>query len=396
LASKKLEEIRVGFLIDVSSSWMGGINYLKNLFISIQKHHNEEIKIFLFVPISFDKKIFGKDVENLNYIKVNFLTKWTPSWFLWKIFKKIFKSDFLVQIYLYKYKIQIFSHSNLCKLIKAKSINWIPDLQHLFLTNFFSQNEINSRDRNIKNLLINSNIVLFSSYCALNDCINHFEVKNLNKLKVLQFISNSGPYEVDNIYDSSRILKKYNITGDYFLIPNQFWKHKNHLIVFEAMRLLKEEEGINVKLVCTGLLYDYRDIQYSELIKNKINELQIDVILLGVIDYQDLIILIKKSISVINPSFFEGWSSTVEECKSLGKNLIISNIEVHKEQSPENCTYFDPNDAKQLSKILEFNYKNIDMVQTLYDEFNYNTISENNTRNFALTYRNILFDSYNI
>ena len=395
MASKKLEEIRVGFLIDVSSSWMGGINYLKNLFISIQKHHNEEIKIFLFVPISFDKKIFGKDVENLNYIKVNFLTKWTPSWFLWKIFKKIFKSDFLVQIYLYKYKIQIFSHSNLCKLIKAKSINWIPDLQHLFLTNFFSQNEINSRDRNIKNLLINSNIVLFSSYCALNDCINHFEVKNLNKLKVLQFISNSGPYEVDNIYDSSRILKKYNITGDYFLIPNQFWKHKNHLIVFEAMKLLKEE-GINVKLVCTGLLYDYRDIQYSELIKNKINELQIDVILLGVIDYKDLIILIKKSISVINPSFFEGWSSTVEECKSLGKNLIISNIEVHKEQSPENCTYFDPNDAKQLSKILEFNYKNIDMVQTLYDEFNYNTISENNTRNFALTYRNILFDSYNI
>lgn len=395
MASKKLEEIRVGFLIDVSSSWMGGVNYLKNLFISIQKHHNEEINIFLFVPSSFDKKIFGKDVENLNYIKVNFLTKWTPSWFLWKIFKKIFNSDFLVQIYLYKYKIKIFSHSNLCKLINAKSINWIPDLQHLFLTNFFSQNEINSRDRNIKNLLKNSNIVLFSSYCALNDCISHFQVNNINRLKVLQFISNSGPYEVDNIYDSSRILKKYNITGDYFLIPNQFWKHKNHLIVFEAMKLLKAE-GINVKLVCTGLLYDYRDIQYSELIKNKIIELQIDVILLGVIDYQDLIILIKKSISVINPSFFEGWSSTVEECKCLGKNLIISNIEVHKEQSPENCTYFNPNDAIQLSKILEFNYKNIDIVQTLYDEFNYNTNSEKNIRNFALTYRNILFDSYNI
>ena len=56
--------------------------------------------------------------------------------------------------------------------------------------------------------------------------------------------------------------------------------------------------------------------------------------------------------AVINPSTFEGWSSTVEEAKVLCKRVILSNIPPHKEQKVENCYYFGLNDYKKLSKIL--------------------------------------------
>lgn len=46
--------------------------------------------------------------------------------------------------------------------------------------------------------------------------------------------------------------------------------------------------------------------------------------MLGLVPRSDVIALMRYSISLINPSFFEGWSTTVEEAKSMGKQIILS------------------------------------------------------------------------
>ena len=66
----------------------------------------------------------------------------------------------------------------------------------------------------------------------------------------------------------------------------------------------------------------------------------------------------RHAISVLNPSFFEGWSSSVEECKSLGKNMILSDIAVHREQDPPESIYFNPNNVKSLVDILRSRWLN--------------------------------------
>jgi glycosyltransferase involved in cell wall biosynthesis len=53
---------------------------------------------------------------------------------------------------------------------------------------------------------------------------------------------------------------------------------------------------------------------------------------LGVIPRQDMMVLLAHSGGVLNPSRFEGWSTTVEEAKALGKALMLSDIAVHREQ----------------------------------------------------------------
>ena len=62
--------------------------------------------------------------------------------------------------------------------------------------------------------------------------------------------------------------------------------------------------------------------------------------------------LMYHSLAVINPSKFEGRSSTVEQAKSLGKKIILSNINIHKEQNPKYAKYFRAEDFKKLSSIL--------------------------------------------
>jgi len=42
----------------------------------------------------------------------------------------------------------------------------------------------------------------------------------------------------------------------------------------------------------------------------------------------------------------------VEEAKSLGKNVILSAIETHKEQSPPEGIFFEPDNEDQLAEIM--------------------------------------------
>ena len=58
-------------------------------------------------------------------------------------------------------------------------------------------------------------------------------------------------------------------------------------------------------------------------------------------------------IAVVNPSLFEGWSSTVEEAKSMGKRIILSDIPTHREQNPPCGYYFNPGDSASLAKIIK-------------------------------------------
>ena len=72
-------------------------------------------------------------------------------------------------------------------------------------------------------------------------------------------------------------------------------------------------------------------------------------IILGLIPYADVQALAAASWGYINPSFFEGWSTTVEEAKYRGKRILLSDLRVHREQSPKYGVYFDPNNAEELA-----------------------------------------------
>lgn len=84
---------------------------------------------------------------------------------------------------------------------------------------------------------------------------------------------------------------------------------------------------------------------------------------MGVIPFNDLMDLMHYSIAVINPSKSEGWSSTVEQAKSMGKMVLLSNLKVHKEQLPFRRFYFNINEKNKLKKKMlklskNFNYTN--------------------------------------
>jgi glycosyltransferase involved in cell wall biosynthesis len=103
----------------------------------------------------------------------------------------------------------------------------------------------------------------------------------------------------------------------------------------------------------------------------------------------------KYSIALINPSLFEGWSSTVEEAKSLGKRIILSDIPIHREQNPPGGLYFKSDDPEMLAKHMkDIIYAEKKEAEKLQVEAEKNLLERK--LKFAQAYQNIVQDIMNV
>lgn len=332
---KETECIEVLFNISAESFWMGGVNYYRNLFMALSKTKNPMI-----TPVVLCRGDMARQLKEFTSER-SVLEERRSLRYLREAARLHLIKDFDVSSHCGKYG-------------SRPNIQWIPDFQHVHLPDMFSKKEIRDRDRAFDRIARQADLVLLSSNDALDD-FKAFHPEQAHKGRVLHFVSYMPPSvysETDSMIGAVR--KKYRLPERYFFLPNQFWKHKNHMLVLEALSILRRGGGKDVKVVCTGNMDDYRNPGYPERLKEFIREntLEDNVSFLGLVDYREMLCMMRHSLALLQPSLFEGWSSSVEEAKSLGKNCILSDLRVHREQAPAQSIYFDPSDAEGLAGIL--------------------------------------------
>jgi len=231
-----------------------------------------------------------------------------------------------------------------------KKVYWIPDFQEDYLPDFFSAQEVVSRkqDQIARALLVNK--LVFSSNDSQND-FNRLYPFATCKQYVLPFAVTHPDYKTININD---LKGKYCIQENYFFVPNQFWAHKNHKIIIEAIELLKVK-GVDVTVVFSGKESDYRNESYVKDLKEMVREksLENNILFLGFIDRNELLCLMKNAIAIIQPSLFEGWSTVIEDAKAMNQFVMASNIKVHKEQLKQNVLFFDSYKPDELAECIK-------------------------------------------
>ncbi len=344
ITSKKNKKIVVAFFFESLGSWEGEKNYLRSLLTAINEYHDN----FVRVKVISSKKICNKLKKiKLKNIEIIDSRLFSEAGFL-NLFRKIIgrilkKYDPIILYFIKKYKIDIISHYK--PSYYCKTICWTPDFQHINYPMNFSNKEITRRNNLYNNIVENSSVVLLSSNSSVQD-LKKFTYKKIN-YKKLNFVPN-----LDFNYLKKKNLNKYKVKN-YFLVPNQFWKHKNHLVLIKAVNKLKSN-NTKFKIIFTGDKKSqtdqsvYKNIMYE--IKKK--KLQRFFLYLGKIPYSNLINLMYRSKALINPSFFEGWSTSVEEAKILNRKVLLSDIKVHREQKPVKSYFFNPYNHVELSKII--------------------------------------------
>jgi glycosyltransferase involved in cell wall biosynthesis len=341
--------IRVGFILNFQDQgWIGGINYYHSLIDAVMSMPDRKIKPVIITGIRSDLP-FIKDYPDIEIIRTKIFDR--PLSFARIGIRKLLSYDPILEQLLKKHCIDILSHSEyVFHDASIPTVGWIPDFQHKHLPCFFSDREVRSRDIAFERICCLCSCIIFSSSNAKEDAEEYYP-KYKSRYEVLHFVS--VPMSPENLSDMSILKGKYPISEPYFLIPNQFWAHKNHRVVLEALKILHSQKK-RVRVICTGNTHDYRNPEYyNSLIEfATLSGVSDDFIVLGIVPYPDLIGLMMHSVSLINPSFFEGWSTTVEEAKSWGLPIILSDIPVHREQNPAGGIYFHPEDAESLAKIM--------------------------------------------
>jgi len=226
---------------------------------------------------------------------------------------------------------------------------WIPDFQHHYLPELFSKDEINQRNIHNQKIANNAPLIVLSSKIARADFNRHYP-EAASRSRLMTFVS---CMESTWLQPNPELMQqKYKLPDRYFLVSNQFWKHKNHTVIIEALGLLKEQK-IHPVVACTGKALE-QDEYYQRLIA-RAKELGVvnQVRILGLIPRLDQIQLMRRCLAIIQPSLFEGWSTVVEDSRALGKPIILSNFPVHLEQNPPNSFFFEGNNAEQLAYIIK-------------------------------------------
>ena len=349
--------VKVAFWFDAPVEYSGGLNYIRNLLYAVSLVNDGTIRPYIFFASNVPASIEAKFSPYAMVVRTKLLQRSTLPWFVHKVLYKFFGSMILASSLLKSYGITVLSHVWFVYKgrIPFRIISWIPDFQYLHLPELFPMLDRAEETRQNQRIISQSDLVILSSNDALEDFKRIAPPESQSRGRVLHFVSQPWNAAATHSITRGAMERKYGFRGKFFSLPNQFWAHKNHMVVLQAVKVLKDR-GLNVLVLCTGNVKDYRynNTAYVDDLYEFItaNDLQKHVKILGHIDYDDVLFLMKNSIAVLNPSRFEGWSSSVEEAKSIGKAVILSRIVVHMEQNPPNGRYFDPDDARGLSQIL--------------------------------------------
>ena len=372
--------MRIGILLKGLGGWAGGIKFLELILIgfnSIPKENN--IEIYLIGISDSSRKIrslgsivkAGKKIPTIKEIK--------------KIFNIITNKEILTQLSScitdYKYVEINGSKSGLKKAIKKNHIEillpvmgplinfeipWIgylTDCQHKHYPEFFTEEGIKIRDKNINAMLSNCESIVVNSKDVKKDLEIYYKdkVKGV-EINVLPFTPILNKENISKSFESKG-LKNYGVQSkEYFIVSNQFWEHKDHETAFYALHKFIHLDSVNkkIKLVCTGSKDGQKtNLNYLRLIEiaKKLDIID-SVIITGHLEREEHLMLMGNSIGIIQPTLFEGGpgGGAVYDAIALGIPCIVSNISINQEIIGENIYFFEPKDRDELSSLMNYIY----------------------------------------
>lgn len=335
----------IAFFAYGEKSWIGGLYYVRNVVFSLLQNKEIMKRYNLIVFVNRDTaELFAPLKSKIKCIVNPFRDcPWSRRFEL---------------IHYLLNKVRFSFNNGGSSLFHITQIDWIPDFQHEYYPEYFSKEECGRRTQDYKKIVDTKNPLVLSSNACIEDFRKYYDTGKKKNVYLLHFVSFIEP-EVRKIdkEQEERVIQDYDLDNCRTVcISNQFWKHKNHIVVFKAIRILAKRGTLdNVVFVFTGELKDYRNPEYYQELTTMMQEEEVSrhIKILGFIPREDQLALMKICEFVIQPSLFEGWGTVLEDAKVLDKKVILSDILVHQEQKNCNCRLFPPHDEVALAEIIE-------------------------------------------
>jgi glycosyltransferase involved in cell wall biosynthesis len=341
----------------LTEKWLGGVNYYRNLVSVFDDAGDNGMRLHVLT----DDAAYFDDLRLSERVQVHSLAMLkgrSAAWALRKALLTTFKRDVMLIAHMQRLGVTaaVFCHVPGASAAGIRCLPWIPDFQSRHHPELSQPSMIEAEHQRAQVWLRDSDGLIVSSQAARDDAVTFYGA-DPQRLRVLHFAPRMAASELSQLALRDEVWARHGIDRPYFFLPNQYWKHKNHGLVLQAMQGLRDQ-GLPVPLVVsTGKTEDMRDAGYFAEFAAKLQALglQKDYRVLGVVPRQDMLVLLAHCAVVLNPSCFEGWSTSVEEAKALGKPLLVSDIPVHREQVAglSDVGLFGTADAAALAALMQ-------------------------------------------
>lgn len=189
------------------------------------------------------------------------------------------------------------------------------------------------RERHYRNLCANARAILVDSQIGKAHVLEAYPVPT-RRVHVLPFvapdyINDAAPIDFDS---------RYILPPKFLFYPAQFWEHKNHVRLLEALAKAIESAP-DVHLVLAGS----KKNAYATVLDTigKLN-LRDRVHILGYIPEEDMSVFYRKARALVMPTFFGPTNIPPLEAMVVGCPMALSNIYAMPEQVGEAALLFDP------------------------------------------------------
>jgi glycosyltransferase involved in cell wall biosynthesis len=222
----------------------------------------------------------------------------------------------------------------------------VHDLQHRLQPEFpevSANGEWEAREALFSRAIASATTIVVDSNIGREDVLACYGgLISADRIRVLPYtlppyLRQPGPSEVE------KALRALQISGQYLLFPAQFWPHKNHRRVAEALALL-HQQGLTVQVVMTGSAGDQLRSQTRAAVRQILSRAGLDgqVRIVGYVDDDSMAALYAGAAGVILPTFFGPTNIPVIEAWAMHVPVLTSDIRGIREQCGEAALLVDP------------------------------------------------------
>ena len=222
-------------------------------------------------------------------------------------------------------------------------VTTVFDLYHLDAPEFpevGANGQFTVRERHFQTCLPRALLIVAGSKWVAKKISNNYGVDQ-DRVVVMPF--EPSPFLSEGFAATSEAtLKKYSLQKGYYFYPAQFWAHKNHVRLLEALAILVDsaQSEIDIRMVFCG-----GDQGNAGWVKRKAEQLNVAgrITYLGFVPAEDLRALYDGALAVVMPTYLGPTNIPPLEAWVMGRPLIHS---AHiSEQIGEAALFADADDA---------------------------------------------------
>ena len=193
-----------------------------------------------------------------------------------------------------------------------------------------------------------ASLIYASTEQGRDEIVSYYQVP-AGRIKVLRFPTPRFALASAGEPPEPEALRRLRVPKDYLLYPAQFWPHKNHVVVLEACKLIRERTGWDLSVVFVG--WDHGNRDYLQGYARKLG-LEQSVLFLGFVEQAELIQLYKGAFSLAFASFCGPDNLPPLEAFALGCPVVAAAAPGVREQLGEAALFFPPADEQSLADQL--------------------------------------------